>query len=49
MAAQLRDDARQPSVKLVRPRDFEKIVENCKHPPRPSAALIDLFAARKPK
>jgi hypothetical protein len=47
MAAQLRDDGRQPSVKLVRPRDFEKVMANCKHPPKPSAALVSLFAARK--
>lgn len=49
MAAQLRDDGRLPSVKLVRPRDFEKVVENCKNPPKPSPALISFFAARKAK
>lgn len=49
MAAQLRDDGRHASVKLVRPRDFDRVVENCKNPPKPSAALVNLFAARKPK
>ena len=49
MAAQLRDEGRQPSVRLVRPRDFEKVVENCKNPPKPSAALVSMFAARTAK
>jgi hypothetical protein len=47
MAAQLRDDGYQPSVKLVRPRAFAKLVSDCKNPPEPSTALVEMFASRK--
>ena len=45
--AALRDDGYQPSVKLVSQRAFAKLVSDCKNPPEPSKALIEMFASRK--
>lgn len=44
MAARLKDDGRQPTVQLVRQKDFARIVKDCKNPPKPSDALIEMFA-----
>ncbi len=47
MAAQLRDDGYDSGLKLVCPEDFEKMVQACDNPPRPSDKLVQMFADRK--
>ena len=47
MAAQLKDVRHEPSVKLVRSKDFDRLVATCKNPPKPSNALIRMFSANR--
>lgn len=47
MAAKLKDDGLHPTVTLVRQKAFAKVVADCKNPPKPSQALIDMFKTKK--
>jgi hypothetical protein len=47
MAAQLKDPGQHPALHTVRADQFAKVLHSCKHPPKPSARLMEMIAKGK--